>query len=62
MQGNVNPMLNKEIDLVYEWLVINKLVLTISKSRHTIFYPYREDITSLKLTLSINVVASEKVE
>ena len=62
MQGNVNPMLNKEIDLVYEWLVINKLVLTISKSRHTIFYPYRKDITSLTLTLSINVVASEKVE
>ena len=30
MQGNVNPMLNKDIDLVYEWLMVNKLVLTIN--------------------------------
>ena len=62
MQANVNSMLDEEINRVYEWLVANKLVLNIGKTKYMIFHPYQKDITALTPTLSINGVAIEKVE
>ena len=40
MQANVNSMLDEEINRVYEWLVANKLVLNIGKTKYMIFHPY----------------------
>ena len=62
MWANVNSMLDEEINRVYEWLVANKLVLNIGKTKYMIFHPYQNDITALTPTLSINGVAIEKVE
>ena len=61
-QTNANSNLDEEISRVCEWLVANKLVLNIGKTRYMIFHPYQKDFTALTPSLSINGIAIKKVE
>lgn len=56
----IEKVMNKELNKLYQWLCINRLSLNISKTHLMIFHPYNKPIREL-ITLKINRKAiSEK--
>ena len=51
----VHNLLNDEFISIYDWLTINKLTMTISKTKYMPFHPYQKDISQLVPSLEINV-------
>ena len=49
----IEKVMNKELNKLYQWLCVNRLSLNISKTRFLIFHPYNKPIREL-ITLKIN--------
>jgi hypothetical protein len=56
------PTLNKELQLVSEWVAGNKLVLNISKTKSIVFWTNISLNPKPQLNLVMNNVEIEKVE
>ena len=56
----IEKVMNKELNKLYQWLCVNRLSLNISKTHFLIFHPYNKPIREL-ITLKFNRKAiSEK--
>ena len=60
--SDVNYLLNRELSLVYEWLLLNKLSLNVKKTKFMLFHPYQKDVSNLVPVLKINQNEIEKVD
>ena len=55
-------LLNRELSLVYEWLLLNKLSLNVKKTKFMLFHPYQKDVSNLVPVLKINQNEIERVD
>ena len=60
--AEMTPTLNKELQLVSEWVARNKIVLHISKAKSIVFWTNYSLNTKPQLKLVINNVEIEQVE
>ena len=49
-----NDEINDELQQVGDWLAVNRLVLTVEKTKYMACHPYQKDISSLNTELCIN--------
>ena len=60
--SDVNYLLNRELSLVYEWLLLNKLSLNVKKTKFMLFHPYKKGVSNLVPVLKINQNEIERVD
>lgn len=60
--AEITSVLNKELQLVYEWITNNKMVLNISKTKSIVFGTKYSLRSKPQLNLSLNNVAVEQVQ
>ena len=60
--SDVNYLLNRELSLVYEWLILNKLSPNVKKTKFMLFQPYQKDVSNLVPVLKINQNEIERMD
>ena len=59
--GDICSNINAELDLIFEWLNINKLSLNASKTKYMLFHYPQRKVHNLSLELKINSTSIERV-
>ena len=59
--GDICSNINAELDLIFEWLNINKLSLNVSKKKYMLFHYPQRKVHNLSLVLKIDSTSIERV-